>query len=284
MSTPTRKDWLLWGCAGFALAATYHAEYTLAVAAHFNEYVALAVPGALDLYVLRALQQRRDVFLAVLAMVAANVASHLIAGEVLRVGWPVISAVGAIAPLVLWRVYSLKHTRTRQELLMGVEAGAVSAPAHPVAPAHESWCGLTHPDGGECSEYGYPPTPDTIPSWMDEEYPLSAPVPYEKGAPMNVETPWAAVRGAEEYEWKVTSTSELPPLPPEYAPGVPEYPMPTEEEWEALTAADREYLGEANEYVHSSASHTLAGLRAALGIGQARATRLIKHLKSEGVW
>lgn len=259
MSTPTRRDWLLWGCAGFALAATYHAEYTLAVAAHFNEYVALAVPGALDLYVLRALQQRRDVFLAVLAMVAANVASHLIAGDVLRVGWPVISAVGAIAPLVLWRVYSLKHTRTRQELMWGVEAGAVSAPAHPVAPAHESWCGLTHPDGGECSEYGYPPTPDTIPSWMDEEYPVStARVP--------------------------ASVPELPPLPPEYAPSAPEYPMPTEEEWEALTAADREYLGEANEYVHSSDSHTLAGLRAALGIGQARATRLIKHLKSEGVW
>lgn len=138
MSARTRKDWILWGALGCALVATAHAEYTLATAAHFNKYVALAVPGALDLYVIRALQERRDVFVAVLAMVAANVASHLIVAGVLPVGWPVVSAVGAVAPLVVWRVYSLKYTRTRQELLWGLEAsagledaGAVSAPAVP---------------------------------------------------------------------------------------------------------------------------------------------------------
>jgi len=120
---PGRRDWILWGALGCALVSTAHAEYTLATAAHFNEYVALAVPGALDLYVVRALQQRRDVFVAVLAMVAANVASHLIAGGVLRVEWPVIAAVGAVAPLIVWRVYSLKYARTRQELLWGLEAG-----------------------------------------------------------------------------------------------------------------------------------------------------------------
>lgn len=135
VSTRTGKDWILWGALGCALVATAHAEYTLAIEAHFNKYVALAVPGALDLYVIRALQERRDVFVAVLAMVAANVASHLIVAGVLPVGWPVVSAVGAVAPLVVWRVYSLKYTRTRQELLWGLEAGtgpedagAVSAP------------------------------------------------------------------------------------------------------------------------------------------------------------
>lgn len=277
MSAPTRKDWLLYGALGCALVGTAHAEYTLAIAAHFHPYVALAVPGALDLYVLRALQQRRDVFVAVLAMVAANVTAHLLTAGVLHEHWAITSAAGALAPLILWRVYSLKHTRNRQELLMGVEAGVVSTPEY----AHAEWCGLSHPDGGLCSEYGYPPAPeyptpytydavtgqptswepapDRIPDWMDEEYPVSAPqVP--------------------------ASAPELPPLPPEYEPSASGYPVLTEEQWDELTASDREYLAELAEYIHSSDSHTLAGLRDALGIGQARATRLIKHARKEGTW
>lgn len=286
MSTPTRKDWILWGALGCALVATYHAEYTLAVAAHFNEYVALAVPGALDLYVVRALQQRRDVFLAVLAMVAANVTSHLIAGDVLQVGWPVIAAVGAIAPLVLWRVYSLKHTRTRQELLAGVAAGAVSAPEYPPAPepipyTYDAVTG--HPKS-------WAPAPDTIPTWMDQEYPVGIPYPGPCGLSEPLTRPLDFECGECGHSWgshpevqrKLAArvpagASELPPLPPEYPP-VPE------DAWDELTQSDREYLPELNEYIHSADSHTLAGLRDALGIGQARATRLIKHAKGGGVW
>lgn len=140
MSARTRKDWILWGALGCALVSTAHAEYTLATAAHFNEYVALAVPGALDLYVVRALQQRRDVFVAVLAMVAANVTSHLIAGGVLGVRWPVIAAVGAVAPLIVWRVYSLKYTRTRSELLWDLKAGEMSTPALETSTEPECTC------------------------------------------------------------------------------------------------------------------------------------------------
>ena len=128
MSTRTRKDWILWAQLGCALVVTFHAEYTLALAAGVHPWVALAVPGALDLYVIRALQKHRDVFLAVLVMVAANVASHLVTAGLIPVGWAVYSAVGGTVPLLLWRGHSLRHTRTRKELLWGVPAGAVSAP------------------------------------------------------------------------------------------------------------------------------------------------------------
>ena len=297
MSTPTRKDWILWGALGCALVATYHAEYTLAVAAGFHPYVALAVPGALDLYVIRALQQRRDVLVAVLAMVAANVASHLIAKDVLQVGWQVIAAVGAIAPLVLWRVYSLKHTRNRQELLHGVQAGALEYTGEVSAPDPTPYTYDTRTGQPE----SWTPAPDRIPDWMDQEYPVSVshpcalsepflrPLDYECG---ECGEPWGTHAGvlrkraehAVKYpehqtsaDYRVASTPPLPALPPEY-------PALTEDEWDELTDSDREYLGELNEYVHSADSHTLAGLRAALGIGQARATRLIKHARKEGVW
>jgi len=39
--------------------------------------------------------------------VAVNAASHLVTASVLAMGWPLITAVSAIAPLVLWRVHAL---------------------------------------------------------------------------------------------------------------------------------------------------------------------------------
>lgn len=101
-------DPITWGALGCALVGTAHAEYTLGTAAGAHWAVAAAVPGALDLYVLKALRVHRDVLPAVLVMVAANVASYLIQAGVLPVGWPVYSAVGALAPLILWRVHHLR--------------------------------------------------------------------------------------------------------------------------------------------------------------------------------
>ena len=123
MTARTRTDWVLRGALACTLIGTAHAEYTLAVATGVHPWVAACVPGALDLYVIRALQVRRDVFLAVLVMCAVNVASHLVTAGVLAVDWALISAVGALAPLVLWRVHALWHTRTRKELLWDVPAG-----------------------------------------------------------------------------------------------------------------------------------------------------------------
>lgn len=271
MSTRTRKDWILWGALGCALVSTAHAEYTLATAAHFNEYVALAVPGALDLYVVRALQQRRDVFVAVLAMVAANVASHLIAGGVLEVRWPVIAAVGAVAPLIVWRVYALKY-----------ESGAVSAPA-PVdecagekpqvnphseasAPAlawapgyHLDGCdGLHKGDGpalclgraGALTGAPSAPAPDSVPQWMRDEYAASAPAP-DTSAPVLLRA--------------------VPDLPAEYAASAVHSESP-------LTERDLPFLAGAQKYVDDVADPSVRGLKAALGIGQDRAQRLLLHL------
>lgn len=122
-----RQDPVLAGALAFALVATAHAEYTLATATHVHPWVAVAVPGALDLYVVRALAKGRDVFVAVALMVAANVASHLIAANVLVVGWEVISAVGALAPLLLWRVHALGRVQSPEYTALA-ESGPESAP------------------------------------------------------------------------------------------------------------------------------------------------------------
>lgn len=104
----TRRDWLEWAAAACALAATASAEYELALAAHWGQWVALALPGSLDAYVLRALQSGREVPTAVLAMVAVNAASHLVTAGMLTVSWWLVTAVAAVPALVLWRVHALR--------------------------------------------------------------------------------------------------------------------------------------------------------------------------------
>lgn len=101
------KDGLKWVAAAFALAATATAEYEIARAIGMNQWIAAAVPGALDAYVVRALRAHREVLTAVIAMVGVNAASHLVTAGILPVEWPLITAVSAIAPLVLWRVHAL---------------------------------------------------------------------------------------------------------------------------------------------------------------------------------
>lgn len=105
------KDLLKWTAAGFALAATATAEYEIAREIGMNEWIAAAVPGALDAYVVRALRSGREVLASVTAMVGVNAASHLVTAGILPVEWPLITAVSAIAPLVLWRVHALGHAR-----------------------------------------------------------------------------------------------------------------------------------------------------------------------------
>lgn len=118
----TRPDRLKWVAAGFALVATASAEYDLARAVGMNQWIAAAVPGALDAYVVRSLKTHREVLTAVLAMVGVNAASHLVTAGMLPVGWQLVTAVSAIAPLVLWRVHALGTPgETRQRLIWGTE-------------------------------------------------------------------------------------------------------------------------------------------------------------------
>ncbi|MFJ8783163.1 hypothetical protein [Streptomyces sp. NPDC102476] len=102
-----KNDYLKWGALAAALVATASAEYELARAVGFNEWVAAAVPAALDLYTVRALRAHREVLAAVAAMIGVNAASHLVTTGLLPVNVWLVVAVAAIAPLVLWRVHSL---------------------------------------------------------------------------------------------------------------------------------------------------------------------------------
>lgn len=237
----TRRDWVLWGALACTLVGTAHAEYTLAVATGVHPWVAACVPGALDLYVIRALQVRRDVFLAVLVMCAVNVASHLVTAGVLTVDWALISAVGALAPLVLWRVHALWHTRTRKELLWDVPAGTRELVE--CAPAPERT-----------------PAPET-----------SAPAP---AAPLTpVEPPAPAVPECAHgwpLDWDCT---ECTPAPAQSTPAPDddldaEYMADARRHWDDVTAK-------------TGAPPSARSLKAALSVGQTRAARIRTRLLDE---
>lgn len=243
-----RQDPVLAGALAFALVATAHAEYTLATATHVHPWVAVAVPGALDLYVVRALAKGRDVFVAVALMVAANVASHLIAANVLVVGWEVISAVGALAPLLLWRVHALGRTRNRTELLWDLEAGA--------SDALEKSGPESAPDSTECTPALDPSAPHSDDAFGPALLWGPAQSPSEvASAPAFVPAEWSA----------------------------PVLHLPTSPEYTALMPGDDDYLPEAEAYVSATPEPSVRGfmkiMRAAdRGIGQKRAERLLEHL------
>lgn len=146
-----KNDFLKWGALAAALVATASAEYELARAVGFNEWVAAAVPAALDLYTVRALRAHREVLAAVAAMIGVNAASHLVTTGLLPVNVWLVVAVAAIAPLVLWRVHSLGDVTaevttpvTTEPVEVTTEVGHFDPPAEPaevvipVAPALES--------------------------------------------------------------------------------------------------------------------------------------------------
>lgn len=130
---PEKRSW--WG-AGVdawslraALAATIvltaSGEYSLACLAGWPAVIAWALPVSLDVYVIQAMRRGRDVFLALLLMVATNAVYHLaergLFGVLLRHGQPVlhegqprpewwlIVGVAAIAPWVMLRIHHIGH-------------------------------------------------------------------------------------------------------------------------------------------------------------------------------
>ncbi|MFD9444250.1 hypothetical protein ACFWBR_20360 [Streptomyces sp. NPDC060006] len=148
-----KNDYLKWGALLFALVATASAEYELARQVGFNQWVAAAVPGALDIYTVRAMRARKDVLTAVTAMIGVNAASHLVTAGLLPVNVPLVVAVSAIAPLVLWRVHRLadEHDVPDEPNLLDVIQEVPPAPeyaeAEPVPAVPEA----------------YPPYPDVVP-------------------------------------------------------------------------------------------------------------------------
>ncbi|GKQ37016.1 hypothetical protein [Streptomyces sp. A012304] len=104
-----KRDPLLWAALVAVLVVLASAEYQLAVACGFGQYVAAGVPAALDVYALAALRARRDVFAVVLTLIGVNAASHLVQVGLLPVSVTLVVAVSAVAPLVLWRVHRLSE-------------------------------------------------------------------------------------------------------------------------------------------------------------------------------
>jgi hypothetical protein len=108
-SSSRNWDVLAWAALAFAVVATSTAEYDLARACEYNTYLAACVPGALDVYVIRAYRIRRDVVPAVLAMILVNAASHLVTARLVPVSVYLVVGVSAIAPLVVWRVHHVSR-------------------------------------------------------------------------------------------------------------------------------------------------------------------------------
>jgi hypothetical protein len=106
-----------------ALIATASAEYELPRAVGFGQWVAGCIPGALDVYALRAFSVKRDVPAVVVALIFTNALAHLVSSGLLPVGIPLVVAVSAIAPLVLYRVKALSAP------VAAPEAVPVAAPA-----------------------------------------------------------------------------------------------------------------------------------------------------------
>ncbi|MFM9612479.1 hypothetical protein [Streptomyces sp. V2] len=131
-----KRDPLLWAALAAVLVVLASAEYQLAVACGFGRYVAAGVPAALDVYALAALRVRRDVLAT---LIAVNAASHLVEVGLLPVSVPLVVAVSAVAPLVLWRVHGLSEGKPVVTPAVGVTteptpepSSALPEPAEPV--------------------------------------------------------------------------------------------------------------------------------------------------------
>lgn len=125
-----KRDPLLWAALAAVLVVLASAEYQLAVACGFGQYVAAGVPAALDVYALAALKARRDVLAVVTVLIGVNAASHLVEVGLLPVSVTLVVAVSAVAPLVLWRVHRLSEHH--QEPAMAPAVSAVPEAYPPV--------------------------------------------------------------------------------------------------------------------------------------------------------
>lgn len=250
MSRLESRDWLLWGAVVCALVGTAHAEFTLAQVAWpgMHAVVAAAVPGALDLYVVRAIRKGNDVLAAVLVMVAANVASYLVQAGDIPVEWPLRSAVGALAPLILWRVYRLGASPATSE----AEVSPVSGLTRPSPDAGDRLIGFTQKTGE--TEWDA--------AWQSE---------WERMTEESQGDIWSPSPSAPDRD--SSATPILTDLPSGFTPT---------DESPTLTAGDVEHVAHSKAYVdtcHESGEvPTVAGLRRWGGYGQARAERLLTHL------
>jgi hypothetical protein len=110
-----KKDILGWVALAAAIVGTASAEYELARACGFGQFVAATVPAALDVYAIRAYRQHRDGLAVLVAMIVVNALSHLVTANLIPVNVPLVVAVASLAPLVMWRVHRLHGEEAHAE-------------------------------------------------------------------------------------------------------------------------------------------------------------------------
>lgn len=298
--TKTRRDWLGYAATAFALVVTFNAEYEIALACHINQWVAYAVPGALDVYVLRALQVKRDVLLTVLAMILVNAASHLVAAGVLAVSPALIVSVSAIAPLVLWRAHVLKHEASMPDPAQSMPA----SDEHAEEDQFETcpWCAYDGVPSGRieshqehaCSKrWEHASSTVTLDEHAAQaeaianpgtvnvpEHAPSMPEPYDL---FDGHARW----GGAPATWNMTA---LPPLPAgwdgtveEHAPRMPAVlTLVTDPPAGMLLDGDKEFLDRARDYWSTcSGTPSLNDVKANVKVGTDRARRLRAYLELE---
>ncbi|HEY6020807.1 MAG TPA: hypothetical protein VIY48_13195 [Candidatus Paceibacterota bacterium] len=270
-----RGDWLKWVAAGFALAATASAEYELARAIGMDKVIAAAVPGALDAYVVRALRAHREVLTAVLAMVGVNAASHLVTAGVLAVDWRLITAVSAIAPLVLWRVHALGTPgQWRARKIWGVPKHVAVPDPDGHASTPVTGCVLAHPECAghdACTVYEKPST-DTFEEHASTALGVLDYVPREWVTPPVPEHIPDPVPG-----WDGTVTEHVPEKRERVLKAVPD--LPDGYVHAGLRPGDDAYLEQAR-VLHARGT-ALRDWKPVLGVGTARAQRLRDYINAE---
>jgi hypothetical protein len=113
---------------------SFATQQHLAVTHGVPQLPSYAVPLAIDLYLVWAVRTRRDVALAVLVSVAANVAGVLTAESLASVDTWVSAGLHAVFPLTLWRMH--RPRVTAPEPVVADLVPVVSAPEiAPHAPA-----------------------------------------------------------------------------------------------------------------------------------------------------
>lgn len=262
-----KRDPLLWAALVAVLVVLASAEYQLAVACGFGTYVAAGVPAALDVYALAALRARRDVLAVVVVLIAVNAASHLVEVGLLPVNVPLVVAVSAIAPLVLWRVHRLGESTADQSALRPVSTivdtdptPAVSAVPEPYPPVE------VHRDTPPVAS-GIPDTPLPVlgPFLRLEELPRTRPYPAAYPQPEQDEHEHAA-DGVPDDE-PDRDTPDTPPLPPGYARA--------DGAEDDLTAKAREDF---EQLLADGRAPSIRSLRDTYSIGQPRAQRIQAEL------
>lgn len=121
-----KRDLLADAALVMAVVGTATAEYDLAVASGWGR-VAFALPGALDVYAVRAMRAHRDVVLMAAVMFGVNALSHLVSAGLLPASWPVVVAVSALPILVLVRVHAIREEPTPTPTPTGVAVRGVAA-------------------------------------------------------------------------------------------------------------------------------------------------------------